>query len=103
MQPRFPASHLRAMGTSFFTTEDTESTEDFGGIGTGYWVLGTGNWPLPTALQLRPQQADYIVRRNHARQLAFIIHHRQGKQVVLVEDLGHFLLVCPGMAGNERL
>jgi hypothetical protein len=65
---------------------------------TDHWQL-----TLTTALQLRPQQADHVIRGDHPRELAFIVHHRQGDQVVLIKQFGNFLLIGAGMAGDQGL
>src|SRR5438105_1096583 len=56
-----------------------------------------------TVLQLRPQQANHVVRRNHPRQLPVFVDYGQREQVVLIKLFGHFFLGHSSTSGNQGL
>ena len=52
---------------------------------------------------LFPQHRDDVVGGDHAGQFALVVDHRQGQQVVLVEQLGNSILLLVHIDVNQRL
>jgi hypothetical protein len=58
------------------------------------------NVKIAAVLKLGTQQADDVVRGNHAGQAAFFIDDGEGEQVVFIENLRDFLFVDSRLGGD---
>src|SRR5450755_280690 len=54
-------------------------------------------------LQVGSQQADDVVRGDDSRQLLVVIHHRQSRQVVLVEQFRNLFFLGAAVGRDQRL
>jgi len=54
-------------------------------------------------LEFRPEQADDVVRGNHAGEYTIVVNDGEGDQVVLVKKLRDFFFAGAGVGGNQRL
>lgn len=43
------------------------------------------------------EQGDHVVHSNDAQQAAMVVNHRQGEEVVLIEDFGNTVLTLVGL------
>src|SRR5205814_6303469 len=75
-------------------------------VSDSHWASSLGmrkvSFLLMSNLQLRPQQADYVIRGDHARQLAFVVYDRKRNQVVFVKECSDLFFPSAGFCGDEE-